>query len=341
MNTTENFDWGNIGFNYKKMDFRYISIWKDGIWDNGVLSTDNTLQMSEGSPCLHYGQQCFEGLKAYRTKDNSIQLFRPDENAKRLNKSAKKLLMPEIPVEKFIDACKQVVKANQNFVPPYGTDATLYLRPFLIGVGDNIGVHPANEYIFCVFCTPVGAYFKEGLSPANFMIADYDRAAPLGTGGDKVGGNYAASLTPHLIATKRGFADCIYLDPATHTKIEEVGAANFFGISNKGEFVTPKSPSILPSITKKSLMYLAENFLKLPVYERDVFVNNLSEFSEAGACGTAAVITPIGGIEYNNDMHIFFSESLVGPITIKLYDLLHGIQFGDLTPPDDWIFKVI
>ena len=341
MNTTENLDWGNIGFNYKKMDFRYKSIWKDGIWDNGVLSTDNTLQMSEGSPCLHYGQQCFEGLKAYRTKDNSIQLFRPDENAKRLNKSAKKLLMPEIPVEKFIDACKQVVKANQNFVPPYGTDATLYLRPFLIGVGDNIGVHPANEYIFCVFCTPVGAYFKEGLSPANFMIADYDRAAPLGTGGDKVGGNYAASLTPHLIATKRGFADCIYLDPATHTKIEEVGAANFFGISKKGEFITPKSPSILPSITKKSLMYLAENFLKLPVYERDVFVNNLSEFSEAGACGTAAVITPIGGIEYNNDMHIFFSESLVGPITIKLYDLLHGIQFGDLTPPDGWIFKVI
>ncbi|MGL4763351.1 MAG: branched-chain amino acid aminotransferase [Sarcina sp.] len=340
MDKNININWHNLGFNYTKTDFRYISTWKDGNWDNGFLSEDNKLTMSEGSPCLHYGQQCFEGLKAYRTANEEIQLFRVDENAKRMNKSARKLIMPEVPVEKFIDACMQVVKANKHFVPPYGTDATLYLRPFLIGTGDNIGVSPAKEYIFCVFCVPVGAYFKNGLSPANFMIANYDRAAPLGTGGDKVGGNYAASLTPHLIATKRGFADCIYLDPATHTKIEEVGAANFFGITKNNEFVTPKSPSILPSITKKSLMYIAKEYLKIPVFERDVFVNNLDDFKEAGACGTAAVITPIGAIEYKEKLHIFHSETQVGPIVKELYDTLHKIQFGEMTPPDGWIFKI-
>lgn len=340
MKKNMNIDWANLGFSYIKTDYRYISTWKDGIWDEGILSEDNHLTMSEGSPCLHYGQQCFEGLKAYRAKDGSIQLFRADENAKRINRSARKLLMPEIPEEKFIDACKKVVLANEHFVPPYGTDATLYLRPFIIGVGDNIGVHPATEYIFCIFCVPVGAYFKDGLTPANFMIADYDRAAPRGTGGDKVGGNYAASLTPHLIAVKKGFADCIYLDPATHTKIEEVGAANFFGITKNNEFVTPKSPSILPSITKKSLMYIAENYLNLPVFERDVFIDNLDEFSEAGACGTAAVITPIGGIDYNDKLHVFYNENEVGPIIRKLYNTLHGIQFGEIEGPTGWIFKV-
>ena len=340
MNETVNIDWGNLGFDYIKTDFRYISTWKNGNWDEGILSKENKLTISEGSPCLHYGQQCFEGLKAYRTANGDIQLFRVNENAKRINESASKLLMPEIPVQKFIDACIKVVKANEKFVPPYGTDATLYLRPFLIGTGDNIGVHPAKEYIFCVFCMPVGAYFKDGLSPANFMIADYDRAAPLGTGGNKVGGNYAASLAPHLIATQRGFADCIYLDPATHTKIEEVGAANFFGITKNNEFITPKSPSILPSITKYSLMYIADKYLNLPIYERDVFIDNLDEFKEAGACGTAAVITPIGGIEYKNSLHVFHSETEVGPIVKKLYNTLHKIQFGEMDPPDNWIFKV-
>ena len=340
MNETVNIDWGNLGFDYIKTDFRYISTWKNGNWDEGILSKENKLTISEGSPCLHYGQQCFEGLKAYRTANGDIQLFRVNENAKRINESASKLLMPEIPVQKFIDACIKVVKANEKFVPPYGTDATLYLRPFLIGTGDNIGVHPAKEYIFCVFCMPVGAYFKDGLSPANFMIADYDRAAPLGTGGNKVGGNYAASLAPHLIATQRGFADCIYLDPATHTKIEEVGAANFFGITKNNEFITPKSPSILPSITKYSLMYIADKYLNLPIYERDVFIDNLDEFKEAGACGTAAVITPIGGIEYKNSLHVFHSETEVGPIVKKLYNTLHKIQFGEIDPPNNWIFKV-
>lgn len=336
----KNIDWDNLGFNYIKTDFRYISIWKNGKWDEGKLTKDNTITLSEGSPCLHYGQQCFEGLKAYKTKTGDIQLFRVDENAKRMNKSLSQLIMPEIPEEKFIKACIEVVKANKHYVPPYESGATLYIRPFVIGVGDNIGVKPADEYIFSVFCTPVGAYFKNGLSPVNFMIADYDRAAPRGTGGIKVGGNYAASLKSHLIAVERGFADCIYLDPATNTKIEEVGAANFFGITHNNEFITPKSSSILPSITKYSLMHIAKEYLNLNVYERDVFIDNIDEFKEAGACGTAAVITPIGGIEYKNKLHVFHSTTKVAPITKKLYDILYGIQFGDVEPPKGWIFKI-
>ena len=335
-----NIDWNNLGFSYIKTDFRYISTWKNGSWDEGHLTEDNMLSISEASCALHYGQQCFEGLKAYRTKNGDIQLFRPNRNASRLNDSLNKLLMPEIPEEKFIDACMQVVKANEHYVPPYGTGGTLYLRPFVIGVGDNIGVKPAPEYIFCVFCLPVGAYFKGGMTPCNFMIADYDRAAPHGTGGQKVGGNYAASMQPHKIAADRGFADCIYLDPATRTYIEEVGAANFFGITKNNEFVTPKSPSVLPSITKYSLMEIAEKYLNMPVYERKVPIDSLAEFKEAGACGTAAVITPIGGIEYKEKLHVFYSETEVGPITKELYRILCGIQFGDIEGPEGWIYKV-
>ncbi|MDU4883208.1 branched-chain amino acid aminotransferase [uncultured Clostridium sp.] len=335
-----NIDWDNLGFNYIKTDFRYISTWKNGSWDEGHLTEDNMLSISEASCALHYGQQCFEGLKAYRTKNGDIQLFRPNRNASRLNDSLNKLLMPEISEEKFIDACMKVVKANEHYVPPYGTGGTLYLRPFVIGVGDNIGVKPAPEYIFCVFCLPVGAYFKGGMTPCNFMIADYDRAAPHGTGGQKVGGNYAASMQPHKIAADRGFADCIYLDPATRTYIEEVGAANFFGITKNNEFVTPKSPSVLPSITKYSLMEIAEKYLNMPVYERKVPIDSLDEFKEAGACGTAAVITPIGGIEYKEKLHVFYSETEVGPITKELYRILCGIQFGDIEGPEGWIYKV-
>ena len=335
-----NIDWNNLGFEYIKTDFRYISTWKNGSWDEGHLTEDNMLTISEASCALHYGQQCFEGLKAYRTKNGDIQLFRPNRNAARLNNSLNKLLMPEIPEEKFIDACMQVVKANEHYVPPYGTGGTLYLRPFVIGVGDNIGVKPAPEYIFCVFCLPVGAYFKGGMTPCNFMIADYDRAAPHGTGGQKVGGNYAASMQPHKIAADRGFADCIYLDPATRTYIEVVGAANFFGITKNNEFVTPKSPSVLPSITKYSLMEIAEKYLNMPVYERKVPIDSLDEFKEAGACGTAAVITPIGGIEYKGELHVFYSETEVGPITKELYRILCGIQFGDVEAPEGWIYKV-
>ncbi|MGY6772029.1 branched-chain amino acid aminotransferase [Gallibacterium sp. ZY190522] len=333
-------DWKNLGFGYIKTDYRYIAHWKDGKWSKGELTKDNQLVMHEGSPALHYGQQCFEGLKAYRCKDGSINLFRPDENAKRMQRSCDRLLMPHVPVEMFIDACKQVVKANEEWVAPYGTGATLYLRPLLIGVGENIGVHPAKEYIFTVFCCPVGAYFKGGLKPTNFIVSDYDRAAPQGTGAAKVGGNYAASLLPGADAHKRNFSDCIYLDPATHTKIEEVGSANFFGITKNNEFITPYSPSILPSITKYSLLYLAEKRLGLKAIEGDVYINQLDQFTEAGACGTAAVISPIGGIQYGDDFHVFYSETEVGPVTQKLYKELTGIQFGDIEAPEGWIFKV-
>lgn len=338
---TVNLDWDNLGFAYRKLPFRYISHFKDGKWDDGKLTDDATLHISESSPALHYGQQAFEGLKAYRTKDGSIQLFRPDQNAERLQRTADRLLMPHVPTDKFIAAVKSVVRANEEFVPPYGTGATLYIRPLLIGVGDIIGVKPAEEYIFTVFAMPVGSYFKGGLTPTNFIVSkEYDRAAPNGTGAAKVGGNYAASLLPGKYAHEKQFSDVIYLDPATHTKIEEVGAANFFGITKDNQFITPLSPSILPSITKYSLLYLAKERSGMEAIEGDVFVDELDKFTEAGACGTAAVISPIGGIQNGDDFHVFYSETEVGPVTRKLYDELVGIQFGDVEAPEGWIYKV-
>lgn len=334
------FNWKELGFDYLKADFNFISHYKDGQWDEGNLVEDDKITISQGSTCLHYGQQCFEGLKAYTHKDGKVCLFRPDQNAKRLNESCRRVLMPEVPVEFFLDACRRIVKANKRLIPPYGSGATLYLRPYVIGVGDNVGVRPAREYIFGIFVTPVGPYFKGGMAPVNFITSDYDRAAPMGTGAAKVGGNYAGSLLPHAEAVKAGFADCIYLDPATHTKIEEVGAANFFGITKDGAFVTPKSPSILPSITKRSLLYLAEHNLGMKVEERDVLIDNLGEFAEAGACGTAAVITPIGAIQHKENKHVFHSETEVGPVTRKLYETLLGIQAGDIEAPEGWIFNV-
>ncbi|MFA9398466.1 MAG: branched-chain amino acid aminotransferase [Clostridiaceae bacterium] len=341
MSKQVNIDWSNLGFSYIKTDYRYVSYFKDGKWDDGNLVEDNKITISEASTGIHYGQQVFEGLKAYRTKDGKIQLFRPDKNAKRMIGSCNRLLMEEMPEEKFIDAIKKVIKANEQYIPPYGTGGTLYIRPYMIGIGDNIGVKSADEYIFSVFCMPVGPYFKGGLTPVNFTVTtDYDRAAPYGTGGYKVGGNYGGSLLPHKEAADRGFADCIYLDPLTHTKIEEVGAANFFGITKDDKFITPKSPSILPSITKQSLLYIAKEYLGLKTEERDVLVDNIDEFKEAGACGTAAVITPIGGIEHKGKLHVFHSETEVGPITKKLYDILYGIQFGDVEGPEGWTIEV-
>lgn len=332
-----NLDWSSLGFGYIKTDFRYVSRFKDGKWDDGALVEDNKLYIEECATSLHYGQQCFEGLKAYTTKDGTVQLFRPDRNALRMNDSGKRLMMAQVPVEKFIDACIQVVNANLKWVPPYGSGATLYLRPMLIGVGESIGVKPAPEYMFVVFATPVGAYFKGGMKPVNFVTTDFDRAAPNGTGAAKVGGNYAASLQPHHDAVAQGFADCIYLDATTHTNIEEVGAANFFGITKDNKFVTPVSPSILPSITKYSLMEVAKDYLGMEVCERDVSIDALDEFAEAGACGTAAVISPIGGISHKGHMHVFHSETEVGPVTKKLYETLTGIQFGDVKAPEGWI----
>jgi len=336
----ESINWDKLGFDYIKTDKRYLSYWRNGEWDAGTLTEDNVLHISEGSTALHYGQQCFEGLKAYRCKDGSINLFRPDQNAARMQRSCARLLMPQVPTEQFIEACKAVVKANERFIPPYGTGGALYLRPFVIGVGDNIGVRTAPEFIFSIFAIPVGAYFKGGLTPHNFLISSYDRAAPQGTGAAKVGGNYAASLMPGSQAKKASFADSIYLDQLTHSKIEEVGSANFFGITHDDKFVTPNSPSVLPGITRLSLIELAKSRLGLEVVEGDVFIDKLGDFKEAGACGTAAVITPIGGIEYQNKLHVFYSEKEVGPITQKLYKELTGVQTGEVEAPAGWIVKV-
>lgn len=336
-----NLDWGNLGFSYMKLPYRYLAYYKNGQWEKGELTEDATLHMSESSPCLHYGQQAFEGMKAYRTKDGSVQLFRPDQNAKRLQRTSDRLLMPQVPTDMFIDAVKQVVRANEEYVPPYGAGGTLYIRPLLLGIGDLIGVKPANEYIFTVFAMPIGNYFKGGLQPTNFLIQEeYDRAAPHGTGAAKVGGNYAGSFVPGQYAKTNGFSDVIYLDPATHTKIEEVGSANFFGITADNEFITPLSPSILPSITKYSLLYLAEHRLGMKAIEGDIFIDDLDKFVEAGACGTAAVISPIGGVQHGDEFHVFYSETEVGPVTRKLYDELTGIQFGDVKAPEGWIVKV-
>ncbi|MCQ3029146.1 branched-chain amino acid aminotransferase [Pseudomonas syringae] len=336
----DSINWDTLGFDYIKTDMRYLSHWRDGAWDEGSLTEDNVLHISEGSTALHYGQQCFEGLKAYRCKDGSINLFRPDQNALRMQRSCGRLLMPQVPTDVFIEACKKVVAANERFIPPYGSGGALYLRPFVIGVGDNIGVRTAPEFIFSIFCIPVGAYFKGGLKPNNFVISGYDRAAPQGTGAAKVGGNYAASLMPGSEAKKLSFADAIYLDPQTHTKIEEVGSANFFAITHDDVFVTPKSPSVLPGITRLSLIELAQSRLGLKVVEGDVFIDKISGFKEAGACGTAAVITPIGGISYNDKLHVFHSETEVGPVTRKLYAELTGVQSGDVEAPAGWIVKV-
>lgn len=334
-------NWSKLGFSYIRTDKRFRAHWKNGYWEKGELTEDNKLHIDEGACALHYGQQCFEGLKAFTTKDGRTVLFRPDQNAKRMQRSANALLMVAVPDEMFIEACEQVVRANLRWVPPCGHGASFYLRPFLIGVGENLGVRPAPEYIFSVFGAPVGPYFKGGLQPVKFSVSEYDRAAPNGTGSVKVGGNYAASLHAHDIAVKAGYADCIYLDPSTHRNIEEVGAANFFGITKDNVFVTPKSNSILPSITKYSLMHIAEHYLKMKVEERDVPVDRLDDFVEAGACGTAAVITPIGGIFHNGKLHTFYGDGKeVGPVSRKLYDLLTGMQTGTVDAPEGWIHEV-
>ncbi len=325
------------GFTYTKTSFNFIAHYKDGKWSEGELRSEDTLLISATSTALHYGQQCFEGMKAYRRKDSKIQLFRPFDNARRFQMSCERMMMPAYPVEKFVEAVKKTVLANESFVPPYGFKDSLYIRPFMIGVGDNMGLRPAPEYIFSVICTPVGSYFNGEVRPVDLIVSDYDRAAPAGVGHVKVGGNYAASMYPQYHAKQAGYADCIFLDPKTHSKIEEVGAANFYGITEYKEYVTPKSPSILDSITNRSLKYLAEHVLGLKVKEQDVYIDELDHYIEAGACGTAAVITPIGSITHHGKKHVFAAHETMGTYTRKLYDLLTGIQFGDVEDPADWV----
>lgn len=337
----KNIDWSNLGFGYIKTDKRFVSNYKNGAWDEGVLTEDDMITMSECAGVLQYAQTIFEGMKAYTTEKGQIVLFRPDLNADRLADSARRLEIPVFPKDKFIEAVASVVKANAAYVPPYGTGASLYLRPYMFGIDPVIGVKPANEYQFRVFATPVGPYFKGGVKPLTIKISDFDRAAPCGTGNIKAGLNYAMSLHAIVTAHNEGYDENMYLDAKTRTKVEETGGANFLFVTKDGKVVTPKSDSILPSITRRSLMYVAKEYLGLEVEEREVFVDELKDFAECGLCGTAAVISPVGKIvDHGKEICLPSGMTDMGPVTKKLYDTLTGIQMGRLEAPEGWI-KVI
>ncbi len=337
----KNIDWANLGFGYMQTDKRYVSNYKNGAWSEGTLIEDDTITISECACVLQYAQTCFEGLKAYTTENGHIVTFRPDLNAQRMEDTAKRLEMPVFPKERFLDAIVKVVEANEAYVPPYGSGATLYIRPYMFGSNAVIGVKPADEYQFRVFTTPVGPYFKGGIKPLTLRVSDYDRAAPHGTGNIKAGLNYAMSLYPIVDAHRQGFDENMYLDAATRTKVEETGGANFLFVTKDGTVVTPKSNSILPSITRRSLMYVAKEILGLKTEEREVYFEEVKDFAECGLCGTAAVISPVGKIN-DHGKEICFPSGMteMGEITKKLYDTLTGIQMGRIEAPEGWI-KVI
>ncbi|NBK22061.1 MAG: branched-chain amino acid aminotransferase, partial [Spirochaetia bacterium] len=319
----KNIDWGSLGFTYTKTDSRYVSLWKGGVWDEGAMVADADVTLSESAGVLQYAQTCFEGLKVYTTSDGRIVAFRPDLNAKRMHDTAKRLLMPTFDEGRFIDALDKLVRANLAYVPPYGSGATLYIRPFLYGSGAVIGVAPSPEYTFRMFCTPVGPYFKGGVKPLKLVVSEYDRAAPQGTGHIKAGLNYAMSLYAGHEAKSNGFAENLFLDAATRTKVEETGGANFIFITEDNKVVTPKSPTILPSITRRSLMYVAQHYLNLETEERDIPLSEVSSFKEGGLCGTAAVISPIGSITTKEGVISMRSGmDSMGPVTKQLYDTL-------------------
>ncbi len=334
-------NWGELGFGYVKTDYRFVANFKDGKWDEGELITDENVVINECAGVLQYAQTCFEGLKAYTTEDGKIVCFRPDLNAQRMAESCERLKMPVFPVDKFIEAVERTVAANADFVPPYGSGATLYLRPYMFGSNAVIGVKPATEYQFRIFATPVGPYFKGGVKPLTLRISDLDRAAPMGTGHIKAGLNYAMSLYNIVDAHECGFDENMYVDSATRTHIEETGGANIIFITKDNKVVTPKSNTILPSITRRSLMVVAKEYLGLEVEERAVNVSELADFAECGLCGTAAVISPVGKV-VDHGKEICFPAGMteMGPVTKKLYDTLTGIQMGRLPAPEGWI-KVI
>ena len=337
----KNIDWSSLGFGYVKTDYRYVSNFKDGAWDEGGLTTDDTITLSECAGVLQYAQTVFEGMKAYTTEDGHIVTFRPDLNAARMVDSAKRLEMPVFPEDRFVEAVVKTVKANAAYVPPYGSGATLYIRPYMFGSDAVIGVKPANEYQFRVFTTPVGPYFKGGAKPITIRVSDFDRAAPCGTGHIKAGLNYAMSLHAIVDAHNQGYDENMYLDAATRTKVEETGGANFLFVTKDNTVVTPKSNSILPSITRRSLLYVAEHYLGLKVEEREVYLDEVKDFAECGLCGTAAVISPVGKI-VDHGKEIVFPSGMekMGPTTQKLYETLTGIQMGRIEAPEGWL-KVI
>ena len=339
--SNKNLDWSNLGFGYVQTDKRYVANYKNGAWEEGFLTEDATVTLNECAGVFQYAQTVFEGLKAYRTEDGRIVTFRPDLNAKRMADSARRLEMPAYSEEDFIKAVEAVVAANADFVPPYGSGATMYLRPYMFGSNPVIGVKPATEYQFRIFATPVGPYFKGGVRPLTLRVCDFDRAAPRGTGHIKAGLNYAMSLHAIVDAHEQGYDENMYLDSATRTKVEETGGANFIFVTKDGKLVTPKSDTILPSITRRSLCYVAEKYLGMVVEEREVHIDEVKDFAECGLCGTAAVISPVGKV-VDHGKEICFPSGMteMGPVLKKLYDTLTGIQMGRIEAPEGWIREI-
>ena len=334
-------DWEHIGFNYIQTDKRYVSNFKDGAWDEGGLTSDANVVLNECAGVFQYAQTCFEGLKAYETVDGRVVVFRPDLNAQRMADSARRLEMPAFPEDRFIEAVRETVKANIDFVPPYGSEATLYLRPYMIASSPVIGVKPADEYQFRIFGTPVGPYFTGGIKPLTLKVSDFDRAAPHGTGNVKAGLNYAMSLHAIMDAHRQGYDENMYLDSATRTKVEETGGANFLFVTKDNTVVTPKSDSILPSITRRSLLIVAEKYLGLKVEERQIRLDEIHEFAECGLCGTAAVISPVGKVVDHGKEIVFGSDSEnPGPVCMKLRETLLDIQLGKIEAPEGWIYEI-
>ena len=338
----QNLDWSQIGFNYRVTSQRYVANYKDGKWGKGALTSDANIVLNECAGILQYCQEVFEGLKAYTTKNGDIVTFRPDLNAERMHNSAKRLEMPPFPEDRFLEAVDEVVRANASWVPPYGTGASLYLRPYMFASGPVIGVKPSDEYQFRLFCTPVGPYFKGGAKPLTICVSDFDRAAPRGTGNTKAGLNYAMSLHPYVLAHKNGFDENMFLDPATRSYVEETGGANFLFVTKDNEIVTPKSDSILPSITRRSMVHIAEHYLGLKVTQRPVKLAEVADFAECGLCGTAAVISPVGKInDHGREICLPSGMEKMGPVIQKLYDTLTGIQLGTIEGPEGWIRKIL
>ena len=338
----KNIDWSTLGFGYSKTDFNVRCYYRDGKWSAPEISDSEMLSIHMASTCLHYGQEAFEGMKAFRGKDGKIRLFRCEENAKRMQASAEYVMMQAPSVELFTEAVVKAIKANEEYVPPYESGASLYIRPLLIGVGPQMGVAPSKEYMFVVFVTPVGPYFKGGAKPLTIKVSDFDRAAPHGTGHIKAGLNYAMSLHAIVTAHEEGYAENMYLDPQTRTKVEETGGANFIFITKDNKLVTPKSDSILPSITRRSLVYVAQHYLNMEVEEREVLLEEVKDFAECGLCGTAAVISPVGRIvDHGKEICLPGGMDEMGPVTKKLYDTLTGIQMGKLEAPEGWIKTIL
>lgn len=334
-------DWANLGFGYIQTEKRYVSKFKNGAWDEGTLTEDATIVLSECAGVLQYAQTIFEGLKAYTTADGRVVTFRPQQNAARMSDSARRMEMPAFPEERFVEAVHKVVESNLEYVPPYGSGASLYVRPYMFGSSPVIGVKPAAEYQFRAFATPVGPYFKGGVKPLSIRVCDFDRAAPHGTGHVKAGLNYAMSLHAIVTAHAEGYDENMYLDAATRTKVEETGGANFIFVTKDQKVITPVSDTILPSITRRSLMYVASHYLGLQVEEREVLLEEVKDFAECGLCGTAAVISPVGRIiDHGSEICMPSGMEQMGPVTKKLYDTLTGIQMGQIEPPKDWIYQI-